>query len=90
MKVVEIIIQKSVEFSIDLNAKSKDGCTGFHLVCAWGWKEIVKIMIKNATSSNLDLTARNNHGQTGFQLAKIKGMNNIVDVIKREMPNIAF
>ena len=35
-KIVEMLIEKSTRFNIDLNAKDDNGWTGFHLACMNG------------------------------------------------------
>ena len=48
------------------------------------------MMIVNLDSSNLDLTIRDNQGETGFNFAEKFGKVDIVNLIKKEMPSIAF
>ena len=89
-KIAEMIMKKSVEFNIDLNAKNYDGDTTFHFACLWGETSIVDMMINNSESVNLDLTARNNYGQTGFQLAEMMKRFDVIKLIKSKMPSITF
>ena len=53
-----MLIQKSAEFNIDLNAKDEDGMTAFHLACTRGRKNIVEMIIDNAESFKIDLTKK--------------------------------
>ena len=89
LSIVEMLIQTSTEFSIDLNAKSNNGQTAFYNACFLGQKTIVEMLIDNAKSFKLDLMTRNNDGLTGFQIAEKCGYDFIVHMIKRRMPNNA-
>ena len=42
-KIVEMLMQNSVKFNIDLNLKGVEGQTAFHLACAEGKSRIVKM-----------------------------------------------
>ena len=55
LQVAEILIQKSGEFNIKLNAEDKNGQTAFHMACDRGKTSIVEMMIANGKSFNLDL-----------------------------------
>ena len=69
--VVELLIEKSSELNIDLNAVTNCGNTAFHLACSDCSREnIVKLIMKNAEAFNIDLTAKNKDGKTGLQLWK--------------------
>ena len=87
-KIAEILIVKSVEYGIDINAKQIEfdcGATAFHLACLDGNIEIVQIMIEMAEAINLDLEAKC-LGLTGFEYALLKGHHEIIDVIKSKIP----
>ena len=43
---VEMILQKSAELNIDLNARDDKKCTGFHYACEEANLEIIEAMIK--------------------------------------------
>ena len=75
-----MLLQKSKEFKIKLNAKDKNGQTAFHLACKRGYTSIVKIMIENSDSIRLGL--RDNDGKTGFQLAQGDQKTDIINLIK--------
>ena len=85
-----MLVQKSADLNIDLNAKDQSGMTAFHLACFRGKKDIVEMMINYADSFKIDLVAKDLDGQTGFSWAKLLGESDVVDVIKRKMPKIAF
>ena len=69
-KLVEILIQNSKKFNIDINSKTYRGQTGFHYACANGNYTIVEKMIDISEDHKLDLTVKDINGDTGFQLAK--------------------
>ena len=77
-----MLLQKSKEFKIQLNAKDNKGQTAFHLACKRGKTSIVKIMIENSDSIGLDLRLRDNDGKTGFQLAQEYQQTDIINLIK--------
>ena len=52
LKLAEMLIQKSVEFKIDLNVQDNDGNTPYHLAPISNLK---RMMIKNEKSFNIDL-----------------------------------
>ena len=78
-----MLIQKSIEFNIDLNAKTNRGETAFHFVCYGGHETIVKMMIENAKFFKIDLTSKNNCGDNGFQIAKNWGHTNTANIIEK-------
>ena len=86
-KIAEILLEKSVEYGIDINAKQRFDCgaTAFHLACLDGNLVIVQIMIEMAESINLDLTAKC-LGRTGFEFALIMGHHEIIHEIKSKIP----
>ena len=50
-----MLLQKSTEFSIDLNIKDEAGCTAFHHVCSNGLVEIAEVLLQNSAQYNIDL-----------------------------------
>ena len=83
IKVVEMLIEKSVPLGLDLADQSVFGHTGFHLACQGGNTNVVELLLDKSESINFDLTAKDVLGYTGFQ----KAMNvNIINLIKSKMP----
>ena len=76
----KMLVQKSAEFNIDLNAKDVEGSTAFHSACLMEEKKIVKMMVHLAKSFKLDLNAKNNDGQTGYEVAKSEGNLEIINI----------
>ena len=85
-----MLLQKSAELNIHLNAKNLDGWTGFHQACYNGMTTTVERMMDNAESFKLELTAKTRYGETGFQLAKQTKEYDVINLIKRKMPSIAY
>ena len=55
-KMVEMLIEKSFEFGIDLNAKTKAyGTTAFHLACKFGYKDTVNILMEKSSTYDINL-----------------------------------
>ena len=51
--------------SIDLNAKSNSGNTGFHWACYFGQTSTVELLLNNADALHLDkLNSKNSDGDT--------------------------
>ena len=84
-----MIIEKSQDFNIELNARGLDGRTGFHLVCQSGLTKTIECMIDNSVLFGIDLTIKDIWGRSGFQLAVDSQQENVINLIKRKMPNIA-
>ena len=88
-----MLIQKSAEFNIELNAKDGYGKTAFHVACEscnrTGNTTTVNKMMENAVYFGFDLKAKDNFGRTGFQIAKYMGHTSVARVIETKMPSIA-
>ena len=80
-----MLMQKSVELQIDLNAKNESGITAFYSACLMGRTETVEKIIENADYGKIDLKAQN-RGMTGFQIAEMGLKFQIVDLIRRKLP----
>ena len=85
-----MLMQKSVDFNIELNAKDGLGLTAFHTACCLGNTRIVEMMIDKAERFKIELTAKTKRGETGFDIAKTNGKTEVVNLIKRKLPSIAF
>ena len=74
-ELVELMIRKSVELNIDLNAKDRHGKNGYHYACESGHVKIVELLIKNSVECNINLNAkdRGDSGRTGFHFACSSG-----------------
>ena len=70
-KMVNILIKKSSNLKIDINAKDYSGWTAFHNACSFRGIEVVEMMIENTESSKLDLRLKMNEGRTAFQVAEL-------------------
>ena len=68
-----MLLKKSVELNIDLNAKDTADRTALHWACINGHFKIVEIILKKSTELNIDLNTANVFGQTAFYEAYIHG-----------------
>ena len=57
LKIVEMLVQKSAAFNIQINAKNDFGWTAFHAVCSNGHSEIAKLLIQVSFEFNINLNA---------------------------------
>ena len=78
-------MKNSSEVKIDLNSKSNNGRTAFHLACWKGHIKIVEMMIELSESHELDLKAEDHDGKTGYQVAKYHGRIDVVNFILTKM-----
>ena len=80
-KVAKVLIQKSAELNIDLNAKDQYVRTAFHYACIWGHSDIAEMLMQKSAEFNIDLNAKDEDGMTAFHLACSRGRKNIVEMI---------
>ena len=64
-----MLIEKSIEFNIDLNAKDKEGKTVFLDTCKHSYSIIAEMLIRKSNEFNIDLNGLTNFGGTPFHLA---------------------
>ena len=89
-KIANILITKSANLKIDLNARNRYGQTAFHYACHRGRRDIVAMMIEHAESLKLNFKIKDMIGETAFQIAKNYGKLDIVDLIKKKLPAGTF
>ena len=70
-KLAELILQKSAEHNIDLNAKDKNGKTAFHFASKFGYLYIMKMLAKNSEKLRIDLMAKDNGNKAGFEYVSL-------------------
>ena len=80
-EIVNLLVNSSKEFGIDLNARNDNGGTGFTWACRQGHTEIVNLMINSSKEFGIDLNARNDCGETGFMWACNRGRTEIVKLM---------
>ena len=73
LEIVNLMVTKSKEYGIDLNASDDNGCTGFWFACFEGHEEVVNLMLTSSIEYDIDLNARNHYGCTGLIVACDKG-----------------
>ena len=72
LNVVEILMNKSQELGMDLNAQDDYGRTAFHLACLNDHLDVAQFLIKNSLNLKIDLTIQDNDGSTALHLACAK------------------
>ena len=72
-----MLIQKSTDFNINLNAKGDHGQTVFHFACKNGKSKIAEILMKKSVEFSINLNALDNFRRTGFHLACIYGYSEL-------------
>ena len=86
-KIVEMLIQKSDELNIDLNAVDytrSEGRTAFQWVCAVGNSEIVKILMENSIEFSIHLNAKDKVGYTAFHNACEHGQLQVAEMLMKK------
>ena len=68
-EIIELLMQNSVRYNIDLNAKDDNGQTVFMKACAKGLTGLVKLLVQNSKNTHLDVNATNFNGQTALMIA---------------------
>ena len=81
-KMAEMLIEKSYEFGIDLNAKTKAyGTTAFHLACKFGHMDTAKILMEKSSTYNNNLNAKDKIRWTALHYACNFSSTNIVEML---------
>ena len=63
LKIAEMLIEKSAELNIDLNAKGSGGRTAFHWTC-WGHTNLAEMFMQKSAEFNIDLNTKQNADRT--------------------------
>lgn len=71
-----ILVKKSLNLKVNLNAKDKNGKTGLHLACINGHSKIIEMLIENSVEQNIDLNSKDEDGRTTFHLGTIQILRN--------------
>ena len=70
-QLVEMILLKSAEYGIDLNAKDRFGKTAFHFACSNVNLDMAQMLMQRSAEFNIDLNVKDIRGETGFHLAVV-------------------
>jgi ankyrin repeat protein len=81
LDVVRIFMEYASTLSIDLNQKTQNGQTAFHLACRRGHLELVKIFMENSTPLSINLSTKDNDGFTPFLTACERGQTDVVQML---------
>ena len=82
-KIVEMIVQNSADFNINLNVKTEDGMTAFHFVCKKGHFEIADFILQKSAEFNIDLlSTRRSRVENILLLRELECDNDIINRVK--------
>ena len=56
--IVDMLVQKSAEFNINLNEKDVFGHSGFHNACNGGHLKVAKMLMLSSAEYNIDLNSK--------------------------------
>ena len=79
-KIVEVILEKSSKYRIEINTKLEKDWTALHLASYHGHFKIVEILINKYVELKLDLSTKILSGRTAFHLACEKGFVKVVEI----------
>ena len=68
-KIAELLMEKSDELDIELNAQNGVGYSAFHLACLNGHSKIAEMLMLKSAELNIELNSRNKDGSTAFHIA---------------------
>ena len=86
-EIVEMLIRKSNELNIDLNAVDytrHEGRTAFQWVCAVGNSEIAKILMENSIQFSIHLNVIDKFGYTAFHNACEHGQFQVAELLMKK------
>ena len=87
-RIAELLIHKSAELNIELNAKDFHGMTAFHFACKNGhYSKIAEMLVQKSTEFNTDLNGKDEYGRTGFHLACINGDLKLAEMLIQNSKN---
>ena len=72
IKMAKVLVQKSVDFKIDLNVDDEYGKTPFHYICELGHINIAEIFVQKSTALNIKLNLIEKDGKTPFHSHRLK------------------
>ena len=75
--IAEFLIEKSIEFNIDLNIQDESGRTGFHYACMKNHLKLAEMLIQKSVKFKIDLNVQDEDGNTPYHLASIMKNSNL-------------
>ena len=85
--VVELFLNHSKTFKIDLNTRDCIEWTALHYACSKGHTKVVELLLNHSEGEEIDFNARNIQGETAFILACQRGH---IDVVRLLLDNSAI
>ena len=84
-------MENANSLSINLDKKSNDGLTAFHIACVKGHSGVIKACLDNAANvRSIDLNMKNRDGMTGFHIACQKGHTNVIKIFLENSANLSI
>ena len=90
LNIAKILVEKSTELNIDLNAKDRLGCTAFHIACMQNQFKIVELFIQKSTEFNIKLDTRNKSAKTPFISSCFHGNFEVAKIIMQNSANFTI
>ena len=87
VKIVEMLIQKSDELNINLNAVNlirKEGRTAFQWSCENGNFKIIEVLMENSIEFSIDLNAKDSGGYTAFHNVCAHGQLQVAEMLMKK------
>ena len=76
-----MLVQKSAQFNIDLNAKDRFGWTPFHDACIFGHVKTVEILMQKSAEFNIELNTKSFSGWTPLHSTCREGHAKIAEML---------
>ena len=83
-QIAELILQKSIQLNIELDAKDVNSRTPLHLACIKGHLNIAEMILEKSVILNIDITATNLYGQTAYEEANINGHSKTAEMLVKK------
>ena len=90
LKIANMLISKSAELKIDLNAKGKLGMTAFNYACQEGQLKIVEMLVQKSADYLIEIDVKNNYGYTAVHTAGLYGHSEIVKILIKTLSKYNF
>ena len=87
-EIAEIIIEKSIDFHLNLNKQDNCDRTPFQNACSKGYKKIVDMLLKKSSEFNFKLGCKNALGLTAFHFACLMDHYEIAEMLMQKSSEI--
>ena len=69
-KLIELFLEKYAELEFELNTKTENNETIFHLACHGGQSRVVDLLMKKSADFKIDINDRGVSGNTAFHIVQ--------------------